>query len=192
MPHLAYTDEELNLGPNWDLDPDSNQPLSPRIRDEIRKARVIAHENEELRAKQAVFERQEAFRKAGIPADARGDLFARGNPDLTDPTDIKNAWEATFGPLEQETPTPGAPAAGAPATTPAEAAARRVAEAGAAAAGAGGAPGDIDLAKGMEDAWEQGGNEGLKAFIAANGAFSTPIVDDDGRLVHGISLPDID
>jgi hypothetical protein len=44
----------------------------------------------------------------------------------------------------------------------------------------------------MKDAWETGGNAGLKAFIAEHGAFSTPIVDDDGRLVHGISLPDID
>ena len=188
MPHLAYSDEELNLGPNWDLDPDSGQPLSPRIRDEVRKARVTQHENAELRAKVAESDRREAFRKAGIPADAKGEMFTKAYPDLTDPVDIKTTWEAAFGPTE--TPAAGAPA-GTPTGDPAAEAARRTVDAGAAGAGQGGAPGDIDLAVGMEQAYEEGGSAGLKAFIEANGKFSTPIVDEDGRTVYGIKLPDI-
>ena len=187
MPHLAYTDEELNLGPNWDLDPDSGQPLSPRIRDEVRKARVTVHENAELRAKVAESDRREAFRKAGIPADAKGEMFTKAYPDLTDPVEIKTTWEAAFGTAEP--PTPGAP--GTPAPDPAADAARRTVDAGAAGAGQGGAPGDIDLAVGMEQAYEEGGAAGLKAFIAANGKFSTPVIDQDGRTVYGIKLPDI-
>ena len=190
MPHLEYTDEELGLGPNWDLDPDSNQPLSPRIRTQLRRALVVEHESAELRAKLAVVERREAYRKAGIPADARGDLFARGNPDLTDETDIKNAWEATFGPLEPAG-TAGTGTPGAPVADPAAAAAARVVDAGAAPGGQGGAPGDIPFEKGMEDAWEQGGNEGLKRFIQEHGEFSTPVTDEDGRVVRGIKLPDV-
>ena len=189
MPHLEYTDEELGLGPNWDVDPDSNQPLSPRIRTQLRRALVTEHESAELRERLAVVERREAYRKAGIPADARGDLFARGNPDLTDETEIKNAWEATFGPLEAAPA--GAGTTGTSAADPATEAARRVADAAAAPGGQGGAPGDVPFEKGMEDAWEQGGNEGLKAFIREHGEFSTPVTDEDGRLVRGIKLPDV-
>jgi len=189
MPHLEYTDEELGLRADWDIDPDSNQPLSPRIRTQLRRALVVEHENKDLLARVAESDRREAYRKAGIPADARGDLFARGNPDLTDETDIKNAWEATFGPLEPAAP--GGTGSGAPTADPATEAARRVADAAAAPGGQGGAPGDIPFEKGMEDAWEQGGNEGLKAFIREHGEFSTPVTDEDGRVVRGIKLPDV-
>ena len=189
MPHLAYTDEELDLRPGWDVDPDSNQPLSPRIREQLRRSIIAEHENDDLKAKLAVIERREAFRKVGIPADARGDLFAKGNPDLADETEIKNAWEATFGPLEAAPA--GADTTGTPAADPATEAARRVADAAAAPGGQGGAPGDVPFERGMEDAWEQGGNEGLKAFIREHGEFSTPVTDEDGRLVRGIKLPDV-
>jgi hypothetical protein len=183
IPYTAYTDEELNLGQNWDKDPESGQPLSPRIRDEIRKARVTQHENAELRGRVAESDRREAFRKAGIPADAKGEMFTKAYPDLTDPTEIKTTWEAAFGPPEPS-------GAGEPTGDPATDAARRTVDAGAAGAGTG-APGDIDLAVGMEDAFEKGGSAGLKAFIEANGKFSTPVVDEDGRTVYGIKLPDI-
>jgi hypothetical protein len=43
----------------------------------------------------------------------------------------------------------------------------------------------------MEQAYEEGGAPALKAFIEANGKFSTPIVDEDGRQVTGIKLPDV-
>lgn len=184
---MAYTDEELNLGQNWDKDPESGQPLSPRIRDEIRKARVTQHENAELRAKVAESDRREAFRKAGIPADAKGEMFTKAYPDLTDATEIKTTWEATFGPIE---PAAAGGTGSEPTGDPAADAARRTVAAGAAGAGTG-APGDIDLAVGMEQAYEEGGAPALKAFIEANGKFSTPIVDEDGRQVTGIKLPDV-
>jgi hypothetical protein len=187
MPHLEYSDEELNLGPNWDVDPDSNQPLSPRIRQQLRRALVAEHENKDLKARVEAQERVESFRKAGIPSDAKGDLFAKSYEGPDDPTSLKTAYESIFGTIE-------APNGTSTGTTPDPQnadAARRVADAGAKGAGSGGAPGDIDLAVGMEQAFNEGGTAGLKAFIAANGAFSSP-QEIDGRLVHGIKLPDID
>jgi hypothetical protein len=43
----------------------------------------------------------------------------------------------------------------------------------------------------MEQAYEEGGAPALKAFIEANGKFSQPVIDEDGRTVYGIKLPDI-
>jgi hypothetical protein len=187
VPHIAYTDEELGLARDWDLDPDTRQPLSPGVRDELRRARVTQHEVTELRAKVAESERREAFRAAGIPADAKGDLFSKTYEGPDDPATVKAQYEAIFGP-------PADPANGQTGATtpdPSDAAARRVADAGAAGAGQGGAPGDIDFAEGMRQAHEKGGNAGLKAFIAEHGKFSSP-QEIDGRRVYGIKLPDID
>ena len=187
MPFLEYTDEELGLTPNWDVDPESGSPLSPRIRQQLRRALVAEHENKELKAQVETWQRTESFRKAGIPADAKGDLFAKSYDGPDDPTSLKTAYEAIFGPTDAN--------AGAAQGTGTEAqnadAARRVADAGANGGSQSGAPGDIDLAVGMEQAFNEGGSAGLKAFIAANGQFSVP-QEVDGRLVHGIKLPDID
>lgn len=186
MPHLEYTDEELGLGPNWDVDPESNTPLSPRIRQQLRRALVAEHENKELKARVEAQERVESFRKAGIPADAKGDLFAKSYDGPDDPTSLKTAYEAIFGPTETTAGT------GTTTTEPSNAdAARRVADAGATNGGTGQAPGDIDLAVGMEQAFNEGGTAGLKAFIAQHGQFDKP-QEIDGRMVHGIKLPDID
>lgn len=185
MPHLEYTDEELGLRPDWDIDPDSRQPLSPTIRQQLRRAHVLNHENQALSAKVAEADRREAFRQSGIPADAKGDLFAKSYDGPDDPTSVRTAYESIFGKLAE----PEGSAAGTTTDATTEAA-RRVADAGAGAAGQGGAPGDIDLAVGMEQAFAEGGTAGLKAFIAENGQFSQP-VEIDGRIVNGIKLPDI-
>jgi hypothetical protein len=194
VPHLEYTDEELQLPPDWDFDQESGSRLSPAIRTQLRKAKVLEHEAREREAELNLFRRKEAFQRAGIPNDDRGDLFAKGHPDLTDPVEIKTKYESLFGPLSGS-------ADGQTGTNsdPGNDPAARVVDAGATGSGTGsGGNVDVDINVEMTRVWEeaaakggpQAGNQALKAFIDQNqGNFPETVID--GRPVKGIKLPDI-
>lgn len=192
MPHLEYEDDELGLRPGWDVDPDTGQRMPPHIREALRKSVVRQKENEDLKAELEGFKKSQALQRAGVPNDARGDVFAKTYDGPSDPDSVRVAFELLFGKVDE--PANGSTAGSASATG--DAAARRVLEAGSTGAGTAGAPGDVDLAVGMTQAWEEAaakggpaaGNRALKAFLEQNGDVK---FDYDGRSV-GLKNPDID
>lgn len=197
MPHIEYDDDELGLRPGWDTDPDSGQRLSPTIREQLRKSLVRTKENAELKAELDTIKKTQSFQRAGVPNDARGDVFAKTYDGPTDPDSVRVAFEALFGKVEES----GNGSAAGTGAANGDAAARRVLEAGATGAGTAGAPGDVDLAVGMTQVWEEAaakagggpagdaaGNRALKAFLEQNGDVK---FDYDGRTV-GLKNPDID
>ena len=67
-------DDELNE----DLeDEEPSQQLDPNIRKQLRQARKISKERDEMSVRATTAERQLALLKAGIPADGVGELFAK-------------------------------------------------------------------------------------------------------------------
>ena len=192
MPHIEYDDDELGLKPGWDSDPDSGQRLSPTIREQLRKSLVREQRATELEAENSLLKKAETFRRAGVPSDARGDVFAKTYDGPQDPDSVRVAFEALFGKADESAngSAAGNTSAGG------DAAANRVVQAGATGAGTGGASGDVDLAEGMTQAWEEAaakggpsaGNRALKAFLEQNGDVK---FDYDGRSV-GLKNPDID
>jgi hypothetical protein len=97
---------------------------------------VTRRELETAQTRLADLERERVLTRAGIPADKRGELFARTyEGSLEDPGAVKAAYEDLFGPIGAGHQSQDDPAAGE----------RRIAEAGA-AAGEGGNPGSVDFA----------------------------------------------
>ena len=192
MPHIEYDDDELGLKPGWDHDPDSGQRLSPTIREQLRKSLVREKRATELEAENTQLKKAETFRRAGVPSDARGDVFSKTYDGPQDPDSVRVAFEALFGKVED----PANGTATGNTSANGDEAARRVLNAGSTGAGTGGAPGDVDLAEGMTQVWEEAaakggpaaGNRALKAFMEQN---KDVTFDYDGRTV-GLKNPDID
>ena len=176
MPELHYSDDELGLNPGWDVDPESQQPLSKHIREEIRTNRILRRELNDVKQKQAVQERQLAFAKAGIPLDAKGELFAKAYEGESDPEKVREAYEAVFGKVEQGSETGGTPS-GEEGPDEGTATAARIA----ASAQGGTTPADGGQVK-FEEALlaARGDNKKIRELISAAGAGA------------GIKLPDID
>lgn len=94
MPTLEYTDDELGLRPGWD------EGLDPNIRRELREARKVSKQNEEMASRIANLEREQSFARAGIPAGPRAELFAQHYKGaVEDSTAVKAAYEELFGPV---------------------------------------------------------------------------------------------
>jgi len=86
-----YSDEELGL------DPEDLKQLDPNIRKEIRRARSVDRQLQEVLVLQEQQTRELAFYRAGIPADKRGTYFSQAyNGDLT-PEAIKAEYDEVFG-----------------------------------------------------------------------------------------------
>ncbi len=154
MPHTAYDDDELGLHPGWD------EHLDPNIRKEIRAAKVTERENADLRDRLASLERERLLTRAGIPADKRGEAFAKlYEGDASDPEQVKSEFESLFGPVATGESDEGDPAAGD----------RRVAAAGAAGSSEG-TPGSMDLADAIRNAKDA--NE-VKALVAQAAQLTT-------------------
>jgi hypothetical protein len=94
----TYTDEELGLGLNWDINPEDGQPLSPAIRRELRESRITRLQRDEAVKRAEFAERQVAFIAAGVTPDVRGEYFAKAYEGATDTDTVKAAWEALFPP----------------------------------------------------------------------------------------------
>jgi hypothetical protein len=189
---MEYDDDELGLRVGWDVDPDSGQRLSPTIREQLRKSLVRTKENDALKAELDGLKKTQALQRAGVPNDARGDVFSKTYDGPNDPDSVRVAFEALFGKVDESvngSATGNASAGG-------DAAATRVVNAGATGAGTGGTSGDVDLATGMTHVWEEAaakggasaGNRALKVFLEQNKEVT---FDYDGRTV-GIKNPDID
>jgi hypothetical protein len=93
-----YSDEELGLGPNWDINPEDGQPLSPSVRRELRESRIRLRRAEEAENRAELAERRLAFASAGVTTDIRGEYFAKGYDGDTSPEAVKAAWEALYPP----------------------------------------------------------------------------------------------
>lgn len=123
----TYTDEELNLSPGWDKDPDSGHDLSPAIRRELRQARILRVERDAAVKRAEESERLIGFAGAGVPQDERGKFFAKAYEGPSDAVAVKAAWDALF-------PT------GSGGTDADTSAAQRIADAGGGDAGGAGQP----------------------------------------------------
>jgi hypothetical protein len=94
----VYSDEELGLGPNWDINPEDGHPLSPSIRREVRESRIRLVRAEEAEKRAELAERRLAFSAAGVTPDVRGEYFARAYEGDTSTEAVKAAWEGLFPP----------------------------------------------------------------------------------------------
>jgi hypothetical protein len=137
MPTLHYTDEELDLPQGWDEGLDSN---IRRIRREAAIARV---ESRALKAELDTLKRESVLFKAGVPADAKGELFAKAYEGPLDADSVRSAYEAVFGAPDQ-----GA-GGGAGKQDPNLTAEQRIAQSGGAGAGT---PGVIPLEEAIRSA----------------------------------------
>lgn len=96
MPELVYSDEELGLAPGWDSQ--DGVPLKPAIRSQLKQTALLAKKLEEAEATIAAQSRADAFRRAGIPDDKRGDAFAKvSTADPSNPEAVKAEFEELFG-----------------------------------------------------------------------------------------------
>jgi hypothetical protein len=126
MPTLHYTDEELELAPGWDEHLDSN------IRRQIRQAKIDKIEAAQAKAEAAEAKRELVLLKAGVPADAKGEMFVKAYDGPLDAESVKAAYEAVFG-----APDPGA-GGGTGQLDPNLTAQQRIAQSGGAGAGTSG------------------------------------------------------
>jgi len=137
MPELVWTDAELGLQPGWD------EKLDPNIRRELREARILKRENAELAERLSGLERRDAYRRAGIPDDKRGDAFAAiAKSDPNDTAALKAEFEELFG------VTSGDAGAGQQLTEEELEAQRRIAEAGGTQTGT---PGQVEFEAALRD-----------------------------------------
>jgi hypothetical protein len=140
VPETTYTDSELGLEPG-ELD-----QLDPNIRRELRQARVDRLELTQAKEALATRDRQDAFRRAGVPDDDRGQFFAEGYKGSTDPAEVKAAFDKLFIPAPTGNAPGNAGEGSAPTGQPAPVSAdQRIAEA-AAAGTSQGVPGTVELA----------------------------------------------
>lgn len=140
-----YDDAELGLAVGWD------EHLDPNIRKEIREARVTRAELTRANGELASLKRADAFRRAGVPDDKRGDVFIRTYEGSEDPAAIKAAFDDLFGSAPE----------GEGSADDLEAQ-RRIAQAGGDAGG--NPPGPIDLKDAIRNAKDA---EEVKAIIQA-------------------------
>ena len=140
MPETTYTDADLGLSPGWD------EQLDPNIRRELREGRQVRLELTQAKEALATRDRADAFRRAGVPDDERGQFFAEAYKGDTTPEAVKAAFDKLFTPVEA--PAEGTPGSTVPVPTTAD---QRIADAAAAGTSTG-TPGTVDLADAIKSA----------------------------------------
>lgn len=86
-----------------DTDEDLEDVLDPKLREELRSARATRRQADEATKRADAAERELAFARAGIPDDAKGQMFRKAyEGDSADPAAVKAAFDEVFGEPQKE------------------------------------------------------------------------------------------